>query len=76
MPLPLYFFGGKKGMQRKDCYHYYEYQDMCAHIPCCRLYHVLGKCPCDDCDKFFSNADAHNVVKKYINGELVEKGDI
>ena len=55
-----------KSDYREDCYNYQEVQDMCAHIPTCKLEHELGKCPCKECNKFVSRKEIRNVVNEYL----------
>jgi len=56
-------------MKAEKCYFYSEYHDMGASIPCCSLHDGLGVCPCEDCDKFLSRADAFDIVLKHIKGD-------
>ena len=39
-------------IEREDCAHYDEEQDMGSHIPYCRLYKRSGYCPCLGCEKY------------------------
>lgn len=39
-------------IERTDCDHYDEEQDMGAHIPYCKLYKRSGYCPCLGCEKY------------------------
>lgn len=63
-------------MLKENCHFYTEYQDMGARIPCCTRYTQLGKCPCDNCDRFLDNVDAQKIIKKYSDGELISSGII
>jgi len=56
-------------MKKEKCYFYSEFHDMGASIPCCNLHDGLGVCPCEDCDKFLSRADAFDIILNHINGE-------
>ena len=58
---------------KQDCYYYYEYADMGGHIPCCSLYNVLGKCPCEDCKKYLDSLKVMTVPipKDATNGEVI-----
>ncbi len=54
---------------KEDCYNYQEIQDMGAHIPTCKLEHILGKCPCKGCDKFVSKEEIRSVVNVYLKNK-------
>jgi len=61
-------------MKKEKCYFYSEFHDMGASIPCCSLHDGLGVCPCEDCDKFLSRADAFDIVLNHIKGKDRPKG--
>ena len=54
MPTPArpFFCNCEEKIERTDCAHYDEEQDMGAHIPYCRLYRRSGYCPCLGCEKY------------------------
>ena len=56
----------KEPEKRKDCFYYWEEQDMGAMIPCCTLRSALGDCPCSPtCKDYISGNDAHKIVRMY-----------
>ena len=58
-------------MLKENCHFYTEYPDMGGRIPCCTRYTQLGKCPCDNCNRFLDKVDAQKIIKKYSDGELI-----
>lgn len=52
-------------MKRTDCFYYFEYQDMGAHIPCCNNHYGIGKCPCENCNDYISKTDAIKIVREH-----------
>ena len=58
---------------REECYNYQEIQDMGAHIPTCRLEHMLGECPCKGCTKFVSKDEIRKVVNQYLNEKYAKE---
>ena len=52
---------------RKDCYFYYESQEMSAHVPNCSFdaQYEYGFCPCsENCKHYISKNEAHNLIKQ------------
>lgn len=51
---------------RRDCFYFWEEQDMGARIPCCTLRSALGDCPCSpNCKDYISGSDAYKVVRMF-----------
>ena len=49
---------------KEDCFYYREEKQMGATIPCCSKHSGLGNCPCENCDKYLSKADAYRIVEE------------
>ena len=52
---------------RKDCYFYYESQEMSAHVLNCSFdaQYEYGFCPCsENCKHYISKNEAHNLIKQ------------
>lgn len=55
---------------RRDCFYFWEEQDMGARIPCCTLRHALGDCPCSPtCKDYISGTEVYEVVRNYQNAK-------
>lgn len=51
--------------KQEDCFYYQEERAMEGRIPCCKLHHGLGNCPCENCEKFISEAEARDIVRNH-----------
>ena len=52
---------------KEDCYYYGETKDMGAIIRYCTQSEIeWGYCPCEECDKYISNAEASKIIREYI----------
>lgn len=52
---------------KEDCYFYGETKDMNATIRYCSQSEIeWGYCPCEKCDKYISNIEASQIIRKYI----------
>lgn len=47
---------------KTNCYHYTEWHDMGATIPCCSLQTNPGCTPCENCQDYISNRDVSKMV--------------
>lgn len=55
-------------IKREDCFYYTEEMDMGAIIQSCALHKGIGKCHCNGCDMYISNADVFkDFIKERIN---------
>lgn len=56
--------------KRKDCYFYYESQEMSAYVPNCSYdsLYEYGFCPCyENCKHYISSREAHELIIKAVN---------
>lgn len=54
---------------RRNCYWYYEHEDMQATVPICEYYGKYAYCPCDtDCKHFISKKETDNIIRKKCGG--------
>lgn len=52
---------------KKDCYYYYEEQDMHAHIPCCSVSGEFEPKNCDEfCRNYISKKQANDLIKEHL----------
>lgn len=57
-------------MKKTNCYFYFEFHDMGAHIPCCTFEeYPLGKCPCDECTNYLPKKEASKIVREYLKNK-------
>lgn len=52
---------------KKNCYHYTEWHDMGATIPCCSLQTRPGCTPCENCQDYISNSDVSKMVREMMD---------
>lgn len=59
---------------KEDCYFYGETKDMGATIRYCTQSEIKwGYCPCEECDKYISNAEASKIIRNYVEKRTDEK---
>ena len=53
---------------RKDCYFYYESQEMSAYVPNCTYdeKYRYGFCPCNNCKNYITKKEAYELIKKIV----------
>lgn len=59
-------------MKKKDCFYYFEHQEMGSSTPCCTNNYGLGNCPCEKCNDYISKSDSHKIIRKIQKKELVD----
>lgn len=52
---------------KRNCFFYYEEQDMGASIPTCNYYFRLGYCPCNKCKKYIDKGEVYSIVKARVD---------